>query len=277
MRIKREEKFRYVAGVFFALIVLDCLITMSKYNFYIWSFLQAIGIILVTVSCFIPPIKAVHIIQIIGFGLSALVYIHSLINEITFLSDNGYYYDNVGTALNVIFVVTFAIYWVLLLIGCLLKKYFKVLSLTAGIISAIGIILNIIYGIKQNNLKGSFSIYIVLMAVAAIMLSMSLERPISFAKEKRTKTPTEDKIDRLTKLSELLDKGIITNEDFEKQKKQIISDSEKEATFTQINKEATVNEKFNNADKLRELKSLLDEGVLTEEEFNAEKKKILNG
>ena len=31
------------------------------------------------------------------------------------------------------------------------------------------------------------------------------------------------------------------------------------------------------AEQLRELKSLLDEGILTQEEFNAEKKLILNG
>jgi hypothetical protein len=45
-------------------------------------------------------------------------------------------------------------------------------------------------------------------------------------------------------------------------------------TESKIKKEPTNSE--SKADKLRELKKLLDEGVITEEEFEKEKKKILN-
>lgn len=57
----------------------------------------------------------------------------------------------------------------------------------------------------------------------------------------------------------------------------IYVDSNAEITEDDLNTNSAITKTISKADRLRELKKLLDEGILTEKEYGIEKKKVLDG
>ena len=103
------------------------------------------------------------------------------------------------------------------------------------------------------------------------------------------KTPIYDKDnpnnnEKLKSLQKLLDQGALTQSDFDKEKKKILKNTntkeEKKQTSNKTEKNKKPKEIIKSdieiVSKLKDLKELLDTGVLTQEEFEIAKKKLLN-
>jgi hypothetical protein len=128
--------------------------------------------------------------------------------------------------------ILFLVIWVLLLVAGLNPKSTKKLGIAAGIIAAVRFLFSLIINLIVDGLLGltftGFLSYLALI-VGALMIGLSAsdnaakEIPATAAsKATMVEKNSESQIDRLTKLKSLLDSGVITQEEFDQKKKQIL-------------------------------------------------------
>jgi len=128
--------------------------------------------------------------------------------------------------------ILFLVIWVLLLIASLNPKLTKKLGIAAGIIAAVRFLFSLISNLIVNGSLGltftGFLSYLALI-VGALMIGLSATdnaaKEISAtaaSKATLVEKNSETQIDRLTKLKSLLDNGVITQEEFDQKKKQIL-------------------------------------------------------
>lgn len=223
---KKNNSLRYVAGACFgirALIYINSIVRNMQdgYGLSPWAFISIVGCALIAVSMF----ASVDILTSAGGGILAVVAARWLILDFgsyAFYLKRYLIADLIWLVVCILFVV----------IG-LNRKNAKTICIVAGALLAVGFLV-VIFGNKIY--WGTFDLifdellrYIVRI-VGTIMIGLALD--IDDAQDSRNKTVSssgihsrtsaESQMDRLAKLKDLLDNGVISQEEFDAKKKQIL-------------------------------------------------------
>lgn len=223
---KKNNSLRYVAGACFgirALIYINSIVRNMQdgYGLSPWAFISIVGCALIAVSMF----ASVDILTSAGGGILAVVAARWLILD---FGSYGFYLKRYLIA-DLIWLVVCILFVV---IG-LNRKNAKTICIVAGALLAVGFLV-VIFGNKIY--WGTFDLifdellrYIVRI-VGTIMIGLALD--IDDAQDSRNKTVSssgihsrtsaESQMDRLAKLKDLLDNGVISQEEFDAKKKQIL-------------------------------------------------------
>jgi len=220
---KNNSSLRYVAGACFAGEAVLVLINLVQNGFSFWTLLCLAGYALIAVSMF----ASLPILTSAGAGVYAVTALRTLITYFGYIKDDWFPKRYLFMA------ILFLAFWVILIVVGVNKKSAKQLSFVAGGVAVLRFAIAMI-GNKMGN--GTFGLTFrgflsyILLIVGAFMIGMafdsvtakvSVNTPNS-SSVVAPKTPAESQIDRLTKLKGLLDSGVISQEEFDAKKKQIL-------------------------------------------------------
>ena len=201
--MKNKKTLQYVAGTLFALLGILSLIFSSSLT--LWSIVFALGYLLIAVSLF----ASLPILTLVGGTVLVISTGRSLLLNVR----HGYF---------IAFLMVELIAFALLAVAGLSPKTSKPL----GILSAVFYILFRIMS-QLGTIKASFTLQSVLFTVLFIAGAVLLGVAFSSNKGKAalatgTMFSGSGKIERLTRFKDLLDKGVLTQEEFEEKKRQIL-------------------------------------------------------
>lgn len=236
---KNNSSLRYVAGACFgiyAILIIIYLVQNAQngYSFNAWALLTLVGAVLIAIAMFasIPMliavggfVSAVYSARTLGGYVSAFYSARALISSLGYMDFflNRYFINEL-----ILLVV-----WILIIVSGVNKKSGKTLAMIAGALSALRFFV-IIFGNKLD--YGSFGLnaigflsYLVII-VGTFMIGLASESLLSDEKAVvkasvnagTNATSAESQVERLTKLKTLLDSGVISQEEFDEKKKQII-------------------------------------------------------
>lgn len=208
----------------FAILAVWDIVNLLDY-FTFLGLLATIGSVLVVVAL----LKKTPVFSAVGFGLMALQGIGSIL-------------ENVGSILDGWFPLSILLVWVLnitvnilLMIISIKPQSAKSLGITAAGIAIVRLVVLIIRNLAEGySTTATTIIWGVLFAASAMLLGLSFD---SFAKEPqviKTSTPAKvspvventlqnSNVEKLLRLKELLDKGVITQEEFDEKKKELLN------------------------------------------------------
>lgn len=202
--------------------LISALITIHRADF--WIILFALGTILIAVSTWISQ----PTIMTIGAAFCALYYARLLLYGA--FSDSIFGLSFEYTLNHILNIVFFS----LLVVVCNLhdSKGIRTMGIAAGLFSIVKYIVNIILGYVANH-AFSFNLIGIVINLSLIVGPLFLGYVFIGTKDKtvlkntsesgRTPAKEDDTIARLVKLNSLLDAGIITQEEFEQKKKDILA------------------------------------------------------
>lgn len=225
---KKNNSLRYVAGACFGIRALSCIngIVWDMQNGYRlspWTFISIVGYALIAVSMF----ASVDILTSVGGGIFAVNAARVLISNLSTISPFKRYLITgfIWLVVCILFVV----------IG-LNRKNAKTICIVAGALLAVRLFVFIFCAFCDKIYYDVFSLSFieflrnVIEIVGTIMMGLALN--IDDAQESSSKTagssgihsrtPAESQMDRLAKLKDLLDNGVISQEEFDAKKKQIL-------------------------------------------------------
>lgn len=220
MESKTKIPFRYIAGGCFAACALFCLIRLG-FSLYSLTYFLAFAAIAVGLFLSIPMVSAAG---------SALSLILGVVDLFQFLHDffSSYYsfYFDFYDFTNLIDYLEAVIFSLILLISCLNRRGAK----TMGIIAAAVQVLYIIWVFGSCwyldwEVSLRFVVQLLLECVSAVFLGFAFNKLKGKPKIKAaapSASGVSDTYEKLTHLKELLDKGIITQEDFDAKKRDIL-------------------------------------------------------
>lgn len=215
MMKENNNTFKYIAGACFAVLVVLSVIFKIQNGYYFWGPFLMIGYALIAVSMFV----SVPALTAIGSALEGVCAIHMLISYFGYLQDpwfpKGFF----------ISPILYLVIWVLLLVASLNPKLTKKLGIAAGIIAAVW---SLFESVSLGLTLTEFLDYLALI-VGTLMIGLSATdnavKEISAttaSKATLVEKNSETQIDRLIKLKSLLNNGVITQEEFDQKKKQIL-------------------------------------------------------
>ena len=223
---KNNSSLRYVAGACFGIDAILMIINLVQnaqngYSFNAWELLTVVGAVLIAIAMFasIPMLIAV------GGGVSA---VSSAIAFIIYLG----YMDYLPKRYFIVALIPLVV-WILIIVSGVNKKSGKTLAMIAGALSALRFFV-IIFGDKLDygsfglNARGFLSYLVII--VGTFMIGLASESLLSDEKAVvktsvnagTNATSAESQVERLTKLKTLLDSGVISQEEFDEKKRQII-------------------------------------------------------
>lgn len=220
MESKTKIPFRYIAGGCFAACALFCLIRLG-FSLYSLTYFLAFAAIAVGLFLSIPMVSAAGSALFLIFGVVDLFqFLHDLFSYYSFYFD---FYDFT----NLIDYLEAVIFSLILLISCLNRRGAK----TMGIIAAAVQVLYIIWVFGSCwyldwGVSLWFVVQLLLECVSAVFLGFAFselkDTPRAVAAAAPKASGVSDTYEKLTHLKELLDKGIITQEEFDAKKKDIL-------------------------------------------------------
>ena len=216
-----------IAGAcFLGKALFSLIIRFLSGNFSIEFLLYFIGSILIAVSLFI----SLPILMSIGAGISAIIELkYSLIWEIHWYKLSPEYSSKSYILAGLLIVM----FWIILIVIGINQKKAKQLSFLAGANIILYFLLTAI-GNQFSELPLRIDFYTVLdlllMMIGTIIAGISYEyittnpavNTASPTDEAVTVSPAESKVDRLIQLKTLLDSGVISQEEFDAKKHQIL-------------------------------------------------------
>lgn len=220
MESKTKIPFRYIAGGCFAACALFCLIRLG-FSLYSLTYFLAFAAIAVGLFLSIPMVSAAGSALFLILGVVDLFqFLHDLFSYYSFYFD---FYDFT----NLIDYLEAVIFSLILLISCLNRRGAK----TMGIIAAAVQVLYIIWVFGSCwyldwGVSLWFVVQLLLECVSAVFLGFAFselkDKPRAVAAAAPKASGVSDTYEKLTHLKELLDKGIITQEEFDAKKKDIL-------------------------------------------------------
>ena len=223
---KNNSSLRYVAGACFGIDAILIIINLVQnaqngYSFNAWALLTLVGAVLIAIAMF----ASIPMVIADGGGVSAVSSARTLIS---YLGNMDYVPKRYFIAALILLVV-----WILIIVSGVNKKSGKTLAMIAGALLALRFFVIIIgnkldYGSFGLNARGFLS-YLVLI-VGAFMIGLASESLPSDGKvvvktsatAGTNATSAESQVEKLTKLKTLLDSGVISQEEFDAKKKQIL-------------------------------------------------------
>ena len=228
MDIEKNKLFRYIAGGCFAGAAIYVLVDLIKYGFFFWSLIALAGYALISVSMF----ASVPILTSAGAGIHAILVLRNLISHIGLIIDYGF--DGLSDIYMIFSYILSLAYFAILIIAGINKKSAKQFGSIAGGVELLRFIFSlfrriVLYGKALtflNCLSWAFTI------IGAAMVGMALEnmptKPIAASAptvtvEAHPSASMSSQFERLAKLKEFLDSGVISQEEFEAKKKEILN------------------------------------------------------
>lgn len=233
--ISNKQILRYLSGACFMLLAFRQFYLLIQNGFSFLTFISLIAYVLLTVSTTIQ----MPILMIIG---TAALFVDSIISKVTLYNilfnewfseyvnyySYSYYFKFFSTFFSIapavfcnLFIPFTVLYWLFIFIACFNKKHAKHFFIAAGIAMSICSLFTLIGG--QN--VGFWNIILIL---AAFLLAFSYEK-VSItslsvkAPAKETANDLTEQLMKIENLKNLLDSGVITSEEFESKKKQILN------------------------------------------------------
>lgn len=254
--MESKKKLRILAGACFAITAIYWAADMLRSNFYIWTLVDFVGYLLIVIGLFSDK----PIISAIGSGSCLLRSIKIFIGSQTYISikvfahSKQFHFLSLCSIINPIFLVLF---WIILTIAFVWKKNAKTLGIIScgvGLIRYIAIFLilkefldnlyakvpdtrwNIfISWIKQIFYGTTFGSNVTFLAnfpliIGAFLVGFALDTTVKKISSHgivpaaaTANINTASQIQRLEKLKALLDNGVISQEEFDEKKKQILN------------------------------------------------------
>lgn len=218
--MEKKSGLRYVAGAVYVVYAILNIIELVQNGFWIWTFLSVVGAVLVAAGLFI----ALPVLSAIGSGVCGIGPIRMLIVYLSFSVDSWFPKRYIFIAF------LFVAFWILLVIACLNTENAKQLGIVAGVVAIVRLLAILIMdGLYQFTFMGV--LWQVIIIVGAILLGFAYTgvqnkniTALSANTAQRTKSvaSVESQIERLINLKSLLDSGVITQEEFDVKKKQIL-------------------------------------------------------
>lgn len=218
--MEKKSGLRYVAGVVYVVYAILNIIELVQNGFWIWTFLSVVGAVLVAAGLFI----ALPVLSAIGSGVCGIGPVRMLIVYLSFSVDSWFPKRYIFIAF------LFVAFWILLVIACLKTENAKQLGIVAGVVAIVRLLaIFIMDGLYQFTFMGV--LWQVIIIVGAILLGFAYTgvqnkniTALSANTAQRTKSvaSVENQIERLINLKSLLDSGVITQEEFDAKKKQIL-------------------------------------------------------
>ncbi len=218
--MEKKSGLRYVAGAVYVVYAILNIIELVQTGFWIWTFLSVVGAVLVAAGLFI----ALPVLSAIGSGVCGIEPIRMLIVYLSFSVDSWFPKRYIFIAF------LFVAFWILLVIACLNTENAKQLGIVAGVVAIVRLLaIFIMDGLYQFTFMGV--LWQVILIVGAILLGFAYTgvqnkniTALSASTAQRTKSVASvgSQIERLINLKSLLDSGVITQEEFDAKKKQIL-------------------------------------------------------
>lgn len=218
--MKNRETLRLIAGACFAISAVLTIVSYApKLSYGFAAFIIPLLFLvimdgLIAVSMF----TSTPILTTVGSAGQLVFSSLRLISDIEFFADSG----NIGLILLPTILRLFM--WLSLIIASIKTKSAKRMGIIAGVIAAVEFVVKII---GHCTIFGS-AIRIVTI-VGVLLVGLSLDglparkvAAVASGGQAKIQQGSNNTIERLTRLKALLDKGIITQEEFETKKKQIL-------------------------------------------------------
>lgn len=215
--MKNKHTLRYIAGACFAAKALLSVISLAKSGFSISGLLPLASYSFIAVSMF----ASIPVLTTVG-GVICLFY--SLISNAWVILHAPIMYK--------IQSILYAVLWVIVAAIGANKKQSKQLGFTAGIAAVLNFLIIIVINLKNQGVFGlsftGFLSYFLLIIGAFMIGYASADMPVKAAAKPSTSAgganaaSSESQTDRLVGIKKLLDSGVITQEEFEEKKKQIL-------------------------------------------------------
>lgn len=205
-----NKTLQYITTICFALIAVKAIIDCFG-NFSLGGLVYAVGSVLVVIAILNVTTK----LSTVGFGVIAISVLYSLVLNLKTLM-----LFEPSFLLLFVYIVDLIVYIFLMIAGIYPKS-----AKTLGIISAILAIIDLALMVISNSVVEGFQFVTttilskVLLIVGAILLGLTYD---SISKMKAQEKLESNKTERLIYLKSLLDKGIITKEEFDAKKKQLL-------------------------------------------------------
>lgn len=231
----KEKTAGMLAGILFLLGVIitlksiidggDIAEQIENGNITIWNVFQIVGIVLIAVSMFVQN----HKLFAIGSGMSVIYPVFCLVQNIKswgLYVDLNYDIANLAAAgiLNMLSIISWAILVSSVFKRCKVKTYCIIaagVAIIGNLVYCIGLF--IYFGI---NLFVAFLIRLLTVFIPIVLAGYALSDTNYRAKfqgySKQPAINALSQVDKLTKLKGLLDSGVITQEEFDEKKKQIL-------------------------------------------------------
>lgn len=213
--MENYRNLRFASGLCFSFIAILNIINMSSHKLEVWDLLLLTGIILLAVSLFV----AKPILSTIGSTVCIICEIHRIIFWIKILMDMHWFSVRIVASL-----LLPLLFYIFLFIASLSPHITKPFGLAAGGAAVIRFLLLIS---DSSDFKAITIFLYVIPIIAAILLALSCPAKTNRKDTIKTVTPmpassVESQTDRLLKLKSLLDNNVITQEEFDSKKNQIL-------------------------------------------------------
>lgn len=226
MESKTKIPFRYIAGGCFAASTIIYLIYLiSGIDFSLSYLFSALAFAAIAVGLFLS-------IPMVSAAGSALFLILNVVDLFQFLHDLFSYYDSFYfSTYHFIYLIDYletVIFSLILLVTCLNRRSAKTMGIIAAAVQVLYIIIIGVFGFSWY-LNWEVSLWVVvrllLDCAGAVFLGFAFSELKSKSKAAAAAlwpSGVSDTYEKLTHLKGLLDKGIITQEDFDAKKKDIL-------------------------------------------------------
>lgn len=228
----KEKQYRYIAGGLLAVELIRMLIQAINGSFSFWTVLSLVATALMVAAMFTEK----YVLLAVGAGLKLPSSLVSLVSNIRVVFSNIKYfgdsrYTNYALALGLSNILSLAVFVLLLLAVFQRDKAKKLCFTSAGLrvgVFVLTIVSYIIFGVNvrsilrliPSTLLGCASIVLVGIVMQAGKKCENVSPAVPTAAP--VTADTSARIDKLMKLKTLLDNGVLTQEEFDAKKKQLL-------------------------------------------------------
>lgn len=218
--MEKNNSLRYVSGACFTLVaILSIPGSFNGDSEWIWMLLCEASYVLIAIAMF----ASVPMLIAIGGGISAIVSVRNLICQLVYGFPTSF----------IIATILSLVAWVLIVVAALNMKNGRILGIVSSVLIAVQYLVTIFgYKIVFGIFVFQLSEFLINLGLILGVLMMGLALGDNLFKHSETAnskangngnvTSEESQTERLIKLKELLDKGVISQEEFEAKKKQIL-------------------------------------------------------
>ena len=228
--MKNRKTLRLIAGACFAISAVLTIVSSAQtlsYGFDFSTFLITLLPVIMDGLIAVSMFTSTPILTTVG---SAGQLVFSSLALISLIAVRECFAGNIGHIL--MYNILGIFIWLSLIIAGINTKSAKRMGIIAGVIAAVSFVANIIgnltiFGSMRISFIGFLSSLVTIVGV--LLVGLSLEglatrkvAAVASGGKAKIQQGSDNTIERLTRLKALLDKGIITQEEFETKKKQIL-------------------------------------------------------